>query len=173
MADQAASSPEHPEHGAAVSVRTAEHRGHAILIRTRYEIEVDGQPFGAHINVDNAGRVQYHGLPTRDFGSLVDLVKRAIDAFPEDFPGGLPPQPPLDPAHQPGERDDAPHDQHHMRPAEDHAVAEPGVPISHAGDRVVADHGASSHPDTSDEPPSPARQPSGGGYSPGEAGETQ
>ena len=74
------------EHPDAVSVRSATHKGHDIVIRTRYEIEVDGQPFAPLINVDNAGRVQYHGLPTRDFASMVDLVKKAIDTFPDDFP---------------------------------------------------------------------------------------
>lgn len=75
-------------HGAghgAVSVRTAEHRGHEIVIRTSYEIVVDGRPFDPHVVIDNAGRVHYHGLPTRDFASMVDLVQKAIDAFPDDF----------------------------------------------------------------------------------------
>jgi hypothetical protein len=78
----------HPGHGPGpeiTSVRTAEHKGHRIVIRTRYEIEVDGRPFEPHIVVDNAGRVHYHGLPTRDFASMVALVQKAIDVFPGDF----------------------------------------------------------------------------------------
>jgi len=71
--------------GDLVSVRTATHNGHHILIRTRYEIEVDGKAFQPHVVVDNAGRVHYHGLPTRDFASMVALVKKAIDVFPDDF----------------------------------------------------------------------------------------
>lgn len=71
--------------GEGASIRTAEHNGHEIVIRTTYEVSVDGQPFHAHFNVDNSGRVQYHGLPTRDFPSLVDLVKKAIDQFPDSF----------------------------------------------------------------------------------------
>lgn len=71
--------------GDLVSVRTATHNGHDILIRTRYEIEVDGKAFQPHVVVDNAGRVHYHGLPTRDFASMVALVKKAIDIFPDDF----------------------------------------------------------------------------------------
>jgi hypothetical protein len=82
-------SPEGP-HPDAVSVRTADHDGHAIVIRTRYEIEVDGRPFQPHLVVDNSGRVHYHGLPTRDFASMVDLVKKAIETFPEDFAGDGP-----------------------------------------------------------------------------------
>lgn len=37
------------------------------------------------MTVDNGGRVHYHGLPTRDFPSAIDLVKKAIDFFPDDF----------------------------------------------------------------------------------------
>lgn len=68
------------------SVRTAEHAGHVITVRTSYEIQVDGRSFNPHVVVDNAGRVFYHGLPTRDFASVIDLVAKAIDAFPADFP---------------------------------------------------------------------------------------
>lgn len=111
----------------AESVRTAVHNGHSIVIRTRFEIEVDGMPFAAHINVDNAGRVQYHGLPTRDFASLVGLVERAIDAFPEDFPA--------QPVPQPGHHD---HPQQPVTPTAHHEHhEEPGVPgpeQGHAGD---------------------------------------
>jgi hypothetical protein len=77
------------QHGAGhggVSVRTVVHKGHEIVIHTQYEILVDGEPFDPHVVVDNAGRVHYHGLPTRDFPSLVDLVAKAIDTFPDDFP---------------------------------------------------------------------------------------
>lgn len=88
-------------HGGA-SVRTAVHNGHEIVIRTHYEILVDGEPFDPHVVVDNAGRVHYHGLPTRDFPSLVDLVAKAIDTFPDDFPP--PGSAPVDPhgEHQAG-----------------------------------------------------------------------
>jgi len=68
------------------SVRAATYKRHEIVIRTTYEITVNGHPFDAHVNVDNSGRVHYHGLPTRDFSSTVSLVKKAIDYFPEDFP---------------------------------------------------------------------------------------
>ena len=68
------------------SLRTASYKGHEIVIRTTYEITVDGKPFETHVIVDNSGRVHYHGLPTRDFASTVDLVKKVIDLFPNDFP---------------------------------------------------------------------------------------
>lgn len=72
-----------PEH--ATSVRTVTHNGHEIVVRTTYEITVDGKSFDVPLTVDNSGRVHYHGLPTRDFGSTVDLVKKVVDSFPEDF----------------------------------------------------------------------------------------
>ena len=76
-----------PHHTAGLaSVRHALHRDHEIEVRTTYTITVDGRPFDAHLTVDNTGRVHYHGLPTRDFASVIHLVAKAIDAFPEDFP---------------------------------------------------------------------------------------
>lgn len=86
----------HPE---AVSVRKVNYRGHDILIRTRYEIEVDGRPFAPAVTVDLGGRVHYHGLPTRDFSSMVDLVRKAIDTFPEDFAPAAADGPGADPGH--------------------------------------------------------------------------
>ena len=69
-------------------VREAEYRGHRIEVRTSYAITVDDRPFDIHVVVDNEGRVYYHGLPTRDFASVIDLVEKAIDQFPDDFGGG-------------------------------------------------------------------------------------
>lgn len=75
-----------PGHGGdPVDVRTARHDGHDIVVRTRYEITVDGRPFDVHLSVANNGRVHYHGLPTRDFASVIDLVTKAIDIFGEEF----------------------------------------------------------------------------------------
>jgi hypothetical protein len=97
----------HPASGVA-SVRTASYKGHEIVIKTTYEITVDGRPFEAPLIVDNGGRVYYHGLPTRDFASAVDLVENAIDHFPADFPaGGAPP----DHGHPP-EHAQHPHHEH-------------------------------------------------------------
>ena len=74
----------HGEHGME-SVRTAEHKGHSIVVRTRYEIEVDRKPVASPIIVDNFGRVACHALPNYSFLSAIDLVKQLIDTFPEDF----------------------------------------------------------------------------------------
>lgn len=74
----------HGEHGME-SVRTAEHKGHSIMVRTRYEIEVDRKPVVSPVIVDNFGRVSCHALPNYSFLSAIDLVKQLIDTFPEDF----------------------------------------------------------------------------------------
>ena len=67
------------------SIREAEYKGHKIIIRTTYEITVDGQPVTGHINVSNDGDVQYHAIPNFSFGSAVDLVRKLIDVFPASF----------------------------------------------------------------------------------------
>jgi hypothetical protein len=74
------------------SMRYASYKGHEITVHTTYEITVDGRPFAIHVTVDNNGRVHYHGLPTRDFASIIGLIQKAIDMFPEDFrePGSEP-----------------------------------------------------------------------------------
>jgi len=74
-----------PMHGPMKTVRQDDYKGHHITVRTSYEIDVDGQPVTGHINVSNGGEVAYHGLPNMKFDSAVDLVRRLIDQFPEDF----------------------------------------------------------------------------------------
>jgi len=74
----------HP--GGAETVREDEYRGHRILIRTRYKIEVDGRPLTGHLGVTNDGRVHYHAVPNLSFPSAVAMVRRLIEAFPDDFP---------------------------------------------------------------------------------------
>jgi hypothetical protein len=77
----------HAEHdkGPFQSVREIEYSGHKIAIYTKYEIKVDGKPFSGHIYVDNSGKVSAHALPNYSFVSAVDLVKKIIDEFPDDF----------------------------------------------------------------------------------------
>jgi hypothetical protein len=94
---------EHCDHGGAASmesIREATHRGHHIVIRTRYQIEVDGKPIEGHLGVTNDGQVHYHAIPNYSFASAVDLVKQVIDTFPDDFPAPATPSPhPAHPAH--------------------------------------------------------------------------
>lgn len=67
------------------SVREAEYQGHRIVVRTRYEIEVDGRMVMGHVSVTNDGNVHYHPVPNLSFPSAVEMVEKLIDIFPEDF----------------------------------------------------------------------------------------
>jgi hypothetical protein len=79
-------------HGAPMeSTRESTYRGHRIVIRTSYQIEVDGTPIEGHMGVTNDGQVHYHAVPNLSFASAVDLVKQLIDTFPEDFEAGAHP----------------------------------------------------------------------------------
>jgi hypothetical protein len=88
-ADELRTAGQHHDHRMA-SVRRVRYKGHDIVVRTTYEITIDGEPFDTHLTVDNSGRVHYHGLPTRDFGSAIDLMRKVIDQFSDfaDRPGG-------------------------------------------------------------------------------------
>lgn len=94
--------------GELVSVRQTRYQGHEIVVRTSYEITVDGEPFNVHLTIDNDGRVHYHGLPTRDFPSVIGLVKKAIDVFGDEFGTGSP--------GQPADPEPHPHDHGHDHP---------------------------------------------------------
>lgn len=76
------------EGGALTSVRTAEHKGRTIVIRTTYEIEVDGLAYHGHAQVDEDGRIHCHAIPYDTHPSAVAFVKQLIDLYPESFPGG-------------------------------------------------------------------------------------
>lgn len=67
-------------------VRTATHRGHRITVKTTYTIDVDGTPIAGHFGVTDDGQVHYHAVPNVSFDSAIDMVKKLIDAFPDDFP---------------------------------------------------------------------------------------
>ena len=67
------------------SVREADYQGHHIIVRTHYEIEVDGKKVLGHVGVTNDGQVHYHPVPNLSFASAVEMVEKLIDIFPEDF----------------------------------------------------------------------------------------
>jgi len=69
-------------------VREDDYKAHHVVIRTTYNIAVDGKEVTGHVMLTNAGQVQYHGLPNYSFDSTVDLVRALIDNFPEDFQKG-------------------------------------------------------------------------------------
>jgi hypothetical protein len=65
--------------------REDDYKGHHIVVRTKYDISVDGHVVTGHIMLTNMGQVQYHGLPNYSFDSAVELARALIDNFPEDF----------------------------------------------------------------------------------------
>jgi len=73
------------KHSKAENVRQADYKGHHIVIRTQYQIEIDGKIIMGHMGVTNDGQVHYHPVPNLSFASAVDLVKQLIDIFPDDF----------------------------------------------------------------------------------------
>ena len=70
---------EHSHHGN-LSIRRVNHKGKEIVIKTDYEITIDGKLFENHVMVDDRGRVHSHGLPNYAYASMIDLIKRLIDA---------------------------------------------------------------------------------------------
>lgn len=74
-------------HHAAASetIREADYEGHHIVVRTTYRIEVDGMPVTGHMGVTDDGNVHYHPIPNMSFASALDMVKRLIDVFPDEF----------------------------------------------------------------------------------------
>jgi hypothetical protein len=72
-------------HGDMSNVREAEYAGHRIVVRTSYEIEVDGRMVMGHLGVTNDGKVHYHPIPNLSFASAIDMAKKLIDIFPDDF----------------------------------------------------------------------------------------
>ncbi len=73
-----------PHHASAV--RTAEHEGRSIEIRTTYEILIDEKPFQGRVMVDDEGHLHCHSIPYESYGSAIDFVKRLIDTYPDSFP---------------------------------------------------------------------------------------
>src|SRR3569833_3139985 len=72
-------------HGESVVTREADYKGHHIVVRTKYEVEVDGRPLMGHMGVNDAGSVHYHPVPNLNFASALDMVKKIIDVFPDEF----------------------------------------------------------------------------------------
>lgn len=65
--------------------REEEYKGHRIVIKTTYEVKVDGKKFNAPLGVMYNGNVNYHGIPNVSFASAMDLMKGVIDQFPSEF----------------------------------------------------------------------------------------
>src|SRR5690348_16820229 len=73
------------QHPSSETIREADYEGHHIVIRTTYQIEVDGKPVTGHMGVTDDGKVHYHPVPNISFASALDMVKQLIDIFPDDF----------------------------------------------------------------------------------------
>jgi hypothetical protein len=67
-------------------VREDEYQGHKIVVKTTYEITIDGQALALHLSVGNDGSVHCHSLPNYVSGSMIDVMRRMIDVYPDDFP---------------------------------------------------------------------------------------
>jgi hypothetical protein len=79
------------QHGQSVVTREADHKGHHIVVRTHYEVEVDGKPLTGHLGVSDSGLVHYHPIPNLNYSSALDMVRKIIDVYPDDFgPGAAP-----------------------------------------------------------------------------------
>ena len=83
--------PDH-DHHSNMSIRQTEHKGKKIVIKTHYEITIDGKPFENHLMVDDKGRVHCHGLPNYAYPSMLDLIKRLIDAELEQGDDAITPE---------------------------------------------------------------------------------
>ena len=75
-------------HGESVVTREADYKGHHIVVRTKYEVEIDGKPLMGHMGVTDSGSVHYHPVPNMSFASALDMVRKIIDVFPDDFGPG-------------------------------------------------------------------------------------
>jgi hypothetical protein len=80
-------------HGESVVTREADYKGHHILVRTKYEVEIDGKPLMGHMGVTDSGSVHYHPVPNLSFASALDMVRKIIDVFPDDFGPSAKPDP--------------------------------------------------------------------------------
>ncbi len=76
------------------------YKGHHIVVRTTYSIEVDGNAITGHVGVTNDGQVHYHAIPNISFASAVEMAEKLVDAFPDDFGSPGEPVDTHGPAHQ-------------------------------------------------------------------------
>lgn len=80
-------------HVDSVVTREADYKGHHIVVRTKYEVEVDGKPLMGHMGVTDTGTVHYHPVPNLSFASALDMVRKIIDVFPDEFGPGATTEP--------------------------------------------------------------------------------
>ncbi len=71
--------------GRITSLRSTEHAGHKIEIRTTYEITIDGKPYKGHVSVNDDGHLHCHAIPYETYGSAVEFIRTLIDLYPDTF----------------------------------------------------------------------------------------
>lgn len=76
---------DHGNDGSVETLREDEYQRHNIVVRTTYKIEVDGKVLRVPLALGNDGQLHCHSLPNYQFASAIDMVKRLIDSFPDDF----------------------------------------------------------------------------------------
>jgi len=78
----------HAHPGPSESVREDNYKGHEIVVKTTYEVTIDGQMLPLHLSLGKDGSVHCHDLPNYVSGSMIDVLRRIIDVYPDDFAPG-------------------------------------------------------------------------------------
>lgn len=66
-------------------VRETEYGGHTVRVETQYKILVDGKLLQPQLILNSMGQVMTHAMPYEQFSSVIDLICRLIDRFPDEF----------------------------------------------------------------------------------------
>lgn len=66
-------------------VEEFEHEGRKILVRTRYEIEIDGVPVKTHMSIRSDGRFFSHALPYFSFSSPREMAQALAEYYGKDL----------------------------------------------------------------------------------------
>jgi hypothetical protein len=73
--------------GPVTSTRTLAARGNTIVIKTTYEISIEGKPWPLHMMVDSDGRLWSHLCPYSTFATAPELVSYLLEHAPEALLG--------------------------------------------------------------------------------------
>lgn len=69
-------------------VEEFEHEGHKVVVRTRYEIEIDGEPVKTHVSIRSDGRFFSHALPYFTFSSPRQMAEALAEYYAKDLLDG-------------------------------------------------------------------------------------
>jgi hypothetical protein len=74
------------EHGHTLEeIEDIEHAGRRIVVRTRYEIEIDGKQVKTHMWIRSDGRFVTHALPYFSFSSPREMAEALAEYYSADF----------------------------------------------------------------------------------------